>query len=98
MRKQLEVRPPALLRVMEPLGLLPPGAASATPTPAAETESPLGQAEVFYKRGMARMKVGEVAAAIADYDRALQLRPDYAEALANRAAARQSVGDSSGAV
>jgi len=98
LRKKLEVLPPSLLRVMEPLGLLPPAAIPATPMPAPETESSLGQAEVFYKRGMARMKVGEVAAAISDYDRALQLRPDYAEVLANRAAARQSVGDSSGAV
>ena len=44
------------------------------------------------------MKVGEAAAAISDYDRALQLRPDYAEAFANRATARQSSGDLTGAV
>jgi hypothetical protein len=105
LRKKLEVLPPALLRVMEPLGLHPAAAApvkeapaAAVPAEPAPMESPRDQAEVFYKRGMARMKVGEVAAAITDYDRALQLRPVYAEALANRAVARQTAGDTIGAV
>jgi len=103
LRKKLEVLPPTLLRAMDPLGLLPPAAPSGeepsgASSDASAIESSRGQAEVFYKRGMARMKVGEVAAAISDYDRALQLRPDYAEALANRAAARQSAGDAGGAV
>jgi tetratricopeptide (TPR) repeat protein len=110
LRKKLEVLPPALLRVMEPLGLLPPApAVIAAPVVSAAaavveealataTETPKAQAEVFYKRAMARMKVGEVAAAISDYDRALQLRPDYAEAFANRAVARQTAGDQAGAV
>jgi tetratricopeptide (TPR) repeat protein len=112
LRKKMEVLPPALLRIMEPLGLNPAAAApvkeapvvkeapaAAVPAePATPMESPRDQAEVFYKRGMARMKVGEVAAAITDYDRALQLRPDYAEALANRAVARQTAGDTIGAV
>jgi tetratricopeptide (TPR) repeat protein len=112
LRRKLEVLPPASLRVMEPLGLFPPsappavelpmaspsGGSASGPSDAAALESARGQAEVFYKRGMARMKVGEVAAAISDYDRAVQLRPDYAEALANRAVARQTSGDSGGAV
>lgn len=121
LRKKLEALPPALLRAMEPLGLLPPAppsngapptqpavedapatAPAAAPpsgsTDASPTESPKAQAEVYHKRGIARMKVGEVAAAISDYDRALQLRPDYAEAFANRATARQSGGDHAGAI
>src|SRR5262249_28152645 len=63
-----------------------------------DVESARQQAEVFHKRGISRMKLGELAAAITDYDRALQLRPDYAEAYANRATARQSGGDLNGAV
>lgn len=129
LRKKLDVLPPSLVRVMEPLGLLPsgPGRAelplngtggfqpaapavedappSSSVTPNAQgpsdspnQESPKAQAEIHHKRGIARMKVGEVAAAISDYDRALQLRPDYAEAFANRATARQSTGDLPGAV
>jgi len=80
----------------------PPAAASTptapSPADASAVESPKAQAEIYHKRGIARMKVGEVAAAISDYDRALQLRPDYAEAFANRATARQSSGDIVGAV
>ncbi|HLY73195.1 MAG TPA: tetratricopeptide repeat protein [Planctomycetota bacterium] len=113
LRRKLETLPPSLLRAMEPLGLFPPSAprpveeapmaaASSVLAPGssdlAAMETPRGQAEVFYKRAMARMKVGEVAAAISDYDRALQLRPDYPEALANRAVARQSAGDWGAAV
>jgi tetratricopeptide (TPR) repeat protein len=116
LRKKLEALPPAQLRLMDPLGLLPSGApsngtalrpapvdfrpvedAASAPVPDG-AESPKAQAEVFHKRGISRMKLGEVAAAISDYDRALQLRPDYAEAFANRAAARQLSGDPGGAV
>jgi tetratricopeptide (TPR) repeat protein len=63
-----------------------------------EAETPRDKAEIYHKRGISRMRLGETAAAISDYDRALELRPNYAEAYANRAAARQTSGDSSGAI
>ncbi|HVE41278.1 MAG TPA: tetratricopeptide repeat protein [Planctomycetota bacterium] len=114
LRKKLEGLTPEQLRILTPLGLFPPtnGTTPHAKPPsdfrpvedpaagpeAAPVESPRAQAEVFHKRGISRMKVGEVAAALSDFDRALQLRPDYPEAFANRASARQSNGDPSGAV
>jgi len=113
LRKKLEVLTPEQLRIMAPLGLSPSNGTPPSPKPASEfrlvedpagtpeaapVESPRAQAEVFHKKAISRMKVGEVAAALSDFDRALQLRPDYPEAFANRATARQAAGDLSGAI
>jgi hypothetical protein len=113
LRKKLEVLTPEQLRIMAPLGLSPSNGTTPPPKPASEfrlvedpagtaeaapIESPRAQAEVYHKRAIARMKVGEVAAALSDFDRALQLRPDYPEAFANRATARQAGGDVNGTV
>jgi tetratricopeptide (TPR) repeat protein len=43
-----------------------------------------GEAVLHYDRGNARRHAARLAEAIADYDRALALRPDMAEALINR--------------
>jgi hypothetical protein len=103
-RKKVEAASPAMLRVLEPLGLFAAAPAPARPEPpaAAPAEEPApsdprAQAEMFHKRAIARMKVGETAAALSDFDRALLVRPDFAEAYVNRATARQTVGDSNGA-
>jgi predicted O-linked N-acetylglucosamine transferase (SPINDLY family) len=41
-------------------------------------------AESYYKRGNARLALGQCAEAVEDYDRAIGLRPDYAYAYCNR--------------
>lgn len=104
-RKKVEAASPAMLRILDPLGLAPSAAPAPVrpeaPVPVAEDPSssdPRAQAEIFHKRAIARMKVGETAAALSDFDRALQMRPDYSEAYVNRATARQTAGDVAGAV
>lgn len=49
-------------------------------------------AEVYYSRGAARLKVGEFKKAIGDFNKALKLNSDYVEAYYSRAAAQFSVG------
>jgi tetratricopeptide (TPR) repeat protein len=95
-RKKVESSSPAMLRVLEPLGLFRPAPAAAPQE--SEPSDPRAQAEMFHKRAIARMKVGETAAALSDFDRAIQARPDFAEAYVNRASARQTAGAAADAV
>lgn len=82
-----------------PAPLPPPDLQSLPDAPIApDSETPKDKAEIYYKRAISRMRLGEIAAALSDYDRALELRPNYAEAYANRAAARQTNGDMGGAI
>ena len=45
-------------------------------------------AKVYYNRGNAKAELGQYAAAIADYDAAIRLKPDDADAYYNRASQR----------
>ena len=49
-------------------------------------------AEEYYSRGAARLKVGEFKKAIGDFDKALKLNSDYVEAYYSRGAAQFSIG------
>ncbi len=49
-------------------------------------------AEFHYKRGNALKNLGQLEAAIASYNRAVELRPDYAYAFCNRGAVQQALG------
>ena len=49
-------------------------------------------AENFLKRGNASFRKGDYAAAIADYDRALELKPGLEDARKNRELAKQKKG------
>lgn len=52
-----------------------------------------GTARVYYNRGVFGAKRGELKAAIADFDQALQADPRYADALKGRAFAYMKLGD-----
>ncbi len=60
---------------------------------AAAGEAVEAQGEVFFSRGNAYLFKGEVDRAIADYDRAIELKPDLAEAYNNRGNAYWNKGE-----
>ena len=49
-------------------------------------------AEMYYTRGLAHSKKGEVKLAIEDYTKAIELNPDYADAFYNRSKAWLHLG------
>ncbi|HYE13013.1 MAG TPA: tetratricopeptide repeat protein [Pyrinomonadaceae bacterium] len=51
-----------------------------------------------YNSGVRRHQSGDLAGAVADYTRALEADPDFADALTNRAAARLTVGETAAAL
>ncbi len=50
-------------------------------------------AEVYYNRGVAHSKKGELELAIENYTQAIALKPDYADAYYNRGGAWLRLGD-----
>ncbi|MCY3017995.1 MAG: hypothetical protein NTW87_03050 [Planctomycetota bacterium] len=62
------------------------------PTPPAEN------AETVFKRGQQKQAANDLQGALADYDRALELKPQYPEALVCRADAKQGLYDLEGAL
>lgn len=56
-------------------------------------ESDRGGPEFYNNRGVASHSRGDLNGALADFDRALEENPDYAEAYNNRGAARHARGD-----
>ena len=55
-------------------------------------------AEEFFARGVEKWNKGDYQGAIADYDQAIKLKPDYAEPYNNRGLARSALGDNQGAI
>ena len=51
----------------------------------------------FIKSGKAKFDEGDYRGAIADYSRAIELNPDYANAYYNRGIAKSKLGDHDGA-
>ena len=55
------------------------------------------RAQAQYRRGRAKMRLGELTEAVADFDGALAMVPDYAEAVAARAEALDMLGQTDAA-
>ncbi|MBI4617708.1 MAG: tetratricopeptide repeat protein, partial [Planctomycetes bacterium] len=55
-------------------------------------------AAAYNNRGLAREHQGDLAGAVADYTRAIELDPNYSRAYGNRGVARRAQGDVAGAV
>jgi tetratricopeptide (TPR) repeat protein len=56
------------------------------------------RASQYYQSGLARKAKGDLDGAIADYSKAIEINPRYAEAFVNRGVARKAKGDLSGAI
>ena len=65
---------------------------SKSATPLLEQEQSIS-AETYYVWGNVKFKQGDYVGAIADYDKAIQLKPDYAEAYNNRGLAKHELGE-----
>jgi tetratricopeptide (TPR) repeat protein len=55
------------------------------------------RADLYVSRAWARVSAGQIREALADFDRAARLRPDYAEALAGRGFCSARLGDAGAA-
>jgi tetratricopeptide (TPR) repeat protein len=58
-----------------------------------EGETDLGLDVVYFYRGFAQRQMGSAEAALADYDRAIELNPEFAAAYLNRGAAHYHLGE-----
>ena len=61
-------------------------------------EANIQNAGTYNDRGIAKRKKGDLDGAIADFTKAIELKPNYAEAYANRGNAKQAKGDLDGAI
>lgn len=61
-------------------------------TPLSEQEQSIS-AETYYVWGNVKFKQGDYVGAISDFDNAIQLKPDYAEAYNNRGLAKHKMGE-----
>jgi len=59
---------------------------------AVEHADPALGGEALFRRGRSRMRSGDLEAALADFDRALELLPDFADALVSRAECLDMIG------
>lgn len=61
-------------------------------------ETPEERSRGFFKRGTAQIETGAYADAVADFDEAIRLRPEYGEAFHNRGVAKWRMGELEGAL
>ena len=66
--------------------------ASAPDFPGIDDPDPERQGQALFRRGRYRMRAGEVEDAVKDFDRAIELLPDYAEAHVSRAECLDMLG------
>ena len=58
----------------------------------------IDDAAAYYNRGIVKKNLGDYQGAIADFNQAIQLKPDYANAYNNRGVAKSNLGDKQGAI
>lgn len=63
-----------------------------------DENDPGDDATIFFYRGTAKNDLKDYQAAIADYDEAIRLNPELAEAFNNRGNAKDELGDHAGAI
>ncbi len=61
-------------------------------------ETPEERSRGLFKRGTAQIETGAYADAVADFDEAIRLRPEYGEAFHNRGVAKWRMGELEGAL
>jgi tetratricopeptide (TPR) repeat protein len=71
--------------------------AEITPQPQTSSSTQL-TATAFYNSGVDKYKAGDYQGAISDYDQAIQLNPDYAEAYRYRGNSKDNLKDNQGAI
>jgi len=70
-----------------------------TPQPQPQpSPSPQLTATAFYNSGVDKYNAGDYQGAIADYNQAIKLKPDYATAYFNRGSSKYNLGDYQGAI
>jgi tetratricopeptide (TPR) repeat protein len=78
--------------------LLKAAGASPTTVEAYRKAADQDYAEVYSNRGDAKIRKGDLDGAIADYNKAIELKPDLAVAYYNRGTAKRAKGDLDGAI
>ncbi|MBF2072823.1 MAG: tetratricopeptide repeat protein [Synechococcales cyanobacterium C42_A2020_086] len=78
-----------------PLPLSSPTAIASSPSP---PPSPVAAAEDLYNQGWQKYDEGDYQGAIADFTKAIAIKPDYAVAYNDRGLARSQINDSQGAI
>jgi Flp pilus assembly protein TadD len=63
-----------------------------------QTKYELGNAVAFFDKGVAQFRAGDLAGAIASFERALQFDPDNADTYGYRCVARHRTGNLPGAI
>ncbi len=75
-----------------------PGKQDTKPTQSLHTVVAQDKSKDFLNQGLAKFNKGDYEGAIKDYDEAIRLQPDYADAYYNRGNAKRALGDNQGAI
>jgi tetratricopeptide (TPR) repeat protein len=99
--KNVEDRNSLELLIWGITGKRPPQELKNTPLSTTNTETiqPSSfDADTYFNQGFAKSNLGDYEGAIADYNQAIKIKPDYATAYNNRGNAKHNLGDCEGAI